>query len=422
MKRMIKYVFLPAMFFIAVVAVQGQTTYSSPYSRFGLGDLYQLSNGMNGAMGGLKYGIRSNFLVNPSNPASYSGFNKHSFVFDAGLQGSMARMVSGVKTRDDGHFGLGSMSFGVPINAKWNGAFGLVPYSSVGYAISDPGFDSTFGGYNSIFEGNGGLNRVFAGTSYNITKDLSVGINANFMFGSLNYLQTVTFDSINFLNLMSERSRAINDLCFDAGVQYQHTLNEEREMFLLAGLAVSLPASLNTHENLLTKTFKYSGSGVVIVKDTVEYVQGEKGSVNIPMNIAGGLSLRRGDRWLAGVDFAMQDWSKFEALGIKDSLARSMQIAIGGQYKLDKILIRGGFRFQQTYLQIRENQLSEYGISFGVGLPVYNKAYSISMISAGVELGQRGTSDSELIKEHFGRIWLSFTMNQDRWFKRREYL
>ncbi len=407
---------------IGFTLLKGQSTYNSPYSRFGLGDLYHNANAINGAMGGLKYGIRSNFLVNPSNPASYTAFSQNNLVFDAGLQGSVVRMFSGEKTRDDGHFNLGSIMFGIPLSKKFSAALGLLPYSSVGYAISDPSVHEKFGGYNTIFEGEGGINRVLGGLAFKITENLSAGINVNYLFGSLNYLQTVTYDSINFLNVRSERSRIFSDVSFESGFQYQKLLDKDREISLVAGLFATLPSGLNVREDFLMQTFRYSGSGSILYKDTVENITGEKGEVKIPLHFGGGVSLHRSDRWMAGVDFSMQDWSKYEAFGINDSMSNSFQINLGGQYKPNRLLWRAGFRYNQTYLQIRNNQLSEYGISFGAGFPVYNKAYSVSMLSLGVEIGQRGTTKQGLIKENFGRLWLNFTMNQERWFKRKEYL
>jgi len=422
MKAIKSFVLLMVVVLAWIPALRGQVNYSSPYSRFGLGDLYQPVNASNGAMGGLKYGIRSPFLVNPSNPASYTAFNLNNVVFDAVLAGSVVRMDAGEKSRDDGHFNLSSLSFGIPLNKKLAAALGFLPYSSVSYAISDPAVHPDFGGYNTIFEGTGGLSRVFGGMAWQITDGLSAGANLNYFFGSLNYLQTVTFDSIHFINIRSERSRVFNDFTWDAGLQYKHVLNKEKEISLVAGLSGGMPSPLSLREDLLVETFRYSGTGVVIAKDTVSWTRGEKGEAKIPLHLAGGLSLQRGDRWMMGADVSFQDWSSYEAFGINDSLTQSYQVALGGQYRYNSIYLRGGLRYHQTYLNIRDNRLNEFGISFGVSVPVYNKAYSTSLLSIGLEVGQRGTTEAALIRERFGRVWLSFTMNQDRWFKRREYI
>lgn len=407
--------------FVSVVISIAQSTYESPYSRFGFGDLYNVSNAVNGSMGGLKYAVRSNNLVNPSNPASYSIFGNHRFVFDATLEGSMVRMSTEDKARDEGHFNLSSMSFGIPLGDKWGAAVGFLPYSTVGYSIQDPGFHQKFGGYNTTFDGSGGMSRVFAGVAYDFAPGFSVGVNANYLFGSLNYNQIVTFDSIHFLNIRSQKTRVVNDFTFDVGIQYRHDIDEDKETYLLSGLSVAIPANLTGYEDVLTETFRYSGVGTVIVSDTVSFLQSEKGKVKLPLAISAGVNYGRSDRWMLGADVSVQDWSSFEAFGIKDSLSQSFQIAVGGQYRVNNVLLRGGARFNQTYLQIKDNQLNEYGISFGFGVPVYNAAYSVSLLSFGVEIGRRGTSNHGLIKENFAKVWLSFTMNQERWFQRRQY-
>ena len=84
---------LRKLFLLAVVLIFGvggilaQTGTSSPYSRFGIGELKNKNvNARLRGMGGLSNAIISNRFVNPSNPASYSGFDSLSFLFNAGLE------------------------------------------------------------------------------------------------------------------------------------------------------------------------------------------------------------------------------------------------------------------------------------------------------------------------------------------------
>ncbi len=57
------------------------------------------------------------------------------------------------------------------------------------------------------------------------------------------------------------------------------------------------------------------------------------------------------------------------------------------------------------------------GISFGVGLPV---GRMFSNTNLGFEIGKRGTTNNNLIKENFVNFQLSLSLN-DRWFEKRKY-
>jgi hypothetical protein len=61
---------------------------------------------------------------------------------------------------------------------------------------------------------------------------------------------------------------------------------------------------------------------------------------------------------------------------------------------------------------LRGNQLNDYGITFGVGLPFRNTKTSFNL---GFVLGQRGTLKDDLIKENYFNINLSITFH-DLWF------
>ena len=78
---------------------------------------------------------------------------------------------------------------------------------------------------------------------------------------------------------------------------------------------------------------------------------------------------------------------------------------------------RAGVRFENTGLEINNETINEFGISFGVGLPV-GKLFSNANL--GIEIGQRGTTSQNLIQENFVNFQLSLSLN-DRWFQKRKY-
>jgi len=61
---------------------------TSPYSRYGLGDLDHYSFGRSAAMGGASLGSRHSLQINSANPASYTANDSLSFLFDFGIDGT----------------------------------------------------------------------------------------------------------------------------------------------------------------------------------------------------------------------------------------------------------------------------------------------------------------------------------------------
>ncbi|HSH64375.1 MAG TPA: hypothetical protein VLB84_00935, partial [Bacteroidia bacterium] len=169
---------------------------------------------------------------------------------------------------------------------------------------------------------------------------------------------------------------------------------------------------------------------------TVKQSNDMKGSVTFPLSFGFGLGFKKGDRWIVTADFAMQNWSSYQAFNESQGLKNSMRISAGFQYTPNsrffsvknglegyykRIQYRMGGRFAKTALELKNTQLNEYAASIGVGLPV-GSIYilrNFSMINLGLELGQRGTTSKGLIQENFMKISVGFTIN-DLWFVKRK--
>mgnify|MGYP000415625678 CR=1 FL=1 len=101
-------------------------------------------------------------------------------------------------------------------------------------------------------------------------------------------------------------------------------------------------------------------------------------------------------------------------------------ISVGGFYipkynsfskYFKKVVYRAGIRFEDTGLKINNESINEFGISFGVGLPVGN---FFSNANLGIEIGKRGTINQNLVEENFINFQISLSLN-DRWFIKRKY-
>ncbi len=161
------------------------------------------------------------------------------------------------------------------------------------------------------------------------------------------------------------------------------------------------------------------------VKDTIINSINNKGTITLPQSIGTGVTFGIGDKWLIGADYQVQNWENYKSFGESDSLANSMQASIGMELTPNSLVTtqrwkrahyRLGFRYNQTYLKLRNTQLNEIGISFGLGLPLKK---SKTTLNFGFEVGQRGTTDNNLIQERFARVIFSLSVREFWFIKRR---
>ncbi|MFH0895907.1 MAG: hypothetical protein V2A54_15845 [Bacteroidota bacterium] len=424
------------LFFALMFSLQAlsQSGINSPYTRYGVGDIVLGKYTRHMALGGLSISQRGPGMVNFCNPASYTAFDTNSFVLETGLVGSISEISTTSLSQTNKNATFGYLLLGFPILKRkyekneagitaWGCSLGLVPYSSVGYRLKTIDSVDQTGPFTNIYEGTGGLNQVYFGNAFRPVKNLSVGVNASLLFGTLGLNRTLFFSNTNYHSIYSETDAVISDIKFDLGLQYHAKVGKEG--FFNAGLVYSNPAKMKSHNDTLVYTYITSGSNTSIL-DTVVNASNVQGTLNLPSSIGGGITFGVTNVFLAGVDFTFQDWSKYTYFGQSDSLANSKQISAGIQFSpyhgntpnyFQKIQYRIGFRYADTYLKLRNTQLSEKAITFGFGLPLRKTK---TMINIGFEFGERGTTDQNLIHERFGRVSLAFSLF-DKWFYKKRF-
>ncbi|MFA5781649.1 MAG: hypothetical protein WC868_05195 [Bacteroidales bacterium] len=422
-----KRILFISFIFAALLAESGyaQTRISSPYSRYGIGDLQNNKYLRNISMGGISYAFRSPYGVNYTNPASYTVFDTMSFVFETGVYSNLVQLSSKALSQKSNYASLACLVFGFPVTKWWGSSIGLLPYSSVGYKISDEDTIDNIGKTKYLYEGSGGVNQFYIGNAFKMTKNFSVGFNAAYLFGYLDKTSTVSFpDSINFLALRLRNSKMVNDFQFIYGIQYQKSLKNGIKLGL--GLVYNSPTHLSAKQDSLAYRFFPTGNGYESIKDTLINSNNTKGKVVLPQGLGGGITIGKTDSWLVGMDYQLQNWKNYSSFGEKDSLKNSWMVSFGTEFTpknsavsgyWKKVHYRAGARYNQTYLQLRNNQLAEYAVSFGFGLPLKR---SKTVVNLGFELGQRGTTQDNLIKEKFGRFILSLSV-YELWFIKRRF-
>lgn len=418
------YIFLLVLL-ISCLYVPAQSDINSPYSAFGIGDLYGNRSAYYLSQGGISMGLSNSQYINFTNPASYHGFDSIAFVFEGGLIGDYVSARTAKATAHSQTMQLGYLLMGFPVTKWWNASIGLTPYSSLGYLIYDEQVLDNIGLVNYVYEGYGGLNQVYFGSSFTFFDKLSLGFNAAYLFGTLNYDKVVDFpDSLHVSSFRLGNNMVVHDFLFTLGLQYSGKLNDD--ISITIGGIFNNTTDLKATTDLLGVSYFVGNDNVDFVKDTVVFIQDETYKVRFPMGYGAGIAIEDTDHWLVGADYQFQRWSDFTSFGISDSLANSMRFSIGGYFKpqgsgiekyWEKIQYRFGFRYQKTFLTLRNNQINEFGATFGVGLPLRGNK---STFNLAFEAGQGGTTNNGLIKESFFRFTLGIAI-YERWFIKRKF-
>lgn len=423
--KVIRKLTLAVAFFLTAFLVSAQVKISSPYSLFGIGNLYGVNSQMNMAIGGASTAYSSAYFINPANPASYMAFDSNSFVFDAALNirsGTLKTASYSQKTR----FGsLSNLYFGFPVTKWWRASMGLMPYSNVGYEMEGAENVAKIGNLISKYDGYGGLSKAYFGSAFSPVKNLSLGINMSYIFGNIVKENVVIFpDSAYYFNTMVRSTARLNKINFDMGLMYRKEMKEGR--FIQIGLTYNPLQSLDGNAELITYSFVYDSKALESIVDTISYNNTDKGQVKLPSALGAGFMIGKGNRWLATADVNWQKWSQFRYLGADPGLKDNLRVSVGGQYRpspldmgkyYNRINYRAGFRYEQSYLEIRQTRINDFGISFGVGLPMKK---SRSTMNIAVEIGSQGTTEKNLIKENYVRFTLG-TSIQERWFLKRKF-
>ena len=185
--------------------LEAQIATSSPYSRFGLGELQQNIFPEFNAFGGASIALSGSSSVNPTNPATYTYFPANSFLLSTGgwhqtteMQNSSAKQI--VNNNSFSHLILG-----FPLSRKIGASFGMLPFSSTGYEMNADLVDieDVYHQATANYYGDGGLSKIYFGGAYELLSGFSVGINASYLFGGLNRRKRLIYDDESFLNSRS---------------------------------------------------------------------------------------------------------------------------------------------------------------------------------------------------------------------------
>jgi len=424
------YTALSIFLLFSTTAQAQRATTSSPYSRYGLGELRGDALPQLRAMGGITTGVR--YLngygnINVGNPASYSALGLTTI--DVGLFGNITELSQNNLAENSYNFSLSHINFGIPLGRPGGISFGIMPFSDVGFSYAIPGtLDTT--NIRNVYAGAGGTTKAYLGYGVQITKNFSVGVNASYIFGTLERINSMEFpDDIGALNVRTDSSQYVKGFSFDYGLQYFQPLGNN--VNLTIGYAGTAGSPLNTSTSrVITRTpTSVEDDQENLPVDTISVYEGMKQQITMPMKHSVGFSIAKGNNWLIGGDFNYAKWSDFRVGNGNPHLTDSYGFALGGQITPDVTSVnyfgvvdyRLGFKYDKSYINIENQDINRMALTVGFGFPLPSLfGTSFYKINFATEFGQMGTLSNNLVRERYINFNLGFTLN-DSWFRRRYY-
>ncbi|MDH7911585.1 hypothetical protein [Winogradskyella sp. SYSU M77433] len=415
---------------------------ASPYSFYGIGSLKFKGTVENRSMGGIGVYLDS-IHVNLRNPASYVGDNLNGPYFDgesrpvkftvaATSNNSTLKSNSGESEASSSTFDYLALS--VPVG-KFGFGFGLLPYTSVGYKLDDINDSQDL---ENRYFGEGGVNRVFAGLGYKISDKLSVGVDFNYNFGNIqNTAIAVEYTPEGELVQYQTREYNRSDLSglnLNFGLAYRTMISDKLELSATLAYAPESKLSSENQRNIstvvLNTDYEVVGLGNTIEVD-LESQNLKNTDLTIPSRLSFGGGIGAPRSWFVGAEYTLQNTADFSNPIFSNQISsfeNASQIALGGFYIPDynafsgyfkRVVYRAGLNFSNTGLVVKDESIREFGMSFGLGLPVGNRSL-FSNANLGVEFGRRGTTNENLIQENFINLNVSLSLNA-RWFRQKKY-
>ena len=396
----------------------------TPYSLFGIGDIHGSNSAITLGMGGIGMGVRNPGYINFKNIASLTERDTLSFMLDLGVYSKNIYLKDQNTKSAYNTANINNFVFSFPIKDKHSMIVGIMPYSNMGYKFrtkeTDNSLIAKYGDIQYFKYGTGSVNQAFVGGAVKINKYLSAGLKGIYYFGSQNNHSDIYFYSSSVRTMQTGWKYSPHGFSLEAALQ--GTYKPTEDYIVTAGAVYKTKNKM--HGSMTRYAYVFDDE----LKDTVVFNK-TTSNIYIPATFSVGATVRKRDKWMAGVDYERQDWTKAElnntvGVGYKAQTAQSIRTGIEFvpnrydiRYYYKRMTYRAGFHYDKTYVNLDGKSINQIGFTLGVSLPVYrlNNSFNIA-----VDFGQRGSTTGNLVKENYVNFIFSLSLH-DIWFVKPKY-
>jgi hypothetical protein len=405
---------------ICTAALAQAQSMNSPYSIYGIGDIDHKVYNRSSGIGGTSLSLQSNSFILNNNPASLTGLERSVLVINATTTGRTSTYkgdpidATNSKNQD---FWVKGLSLAVKINNIWGSNIGMSQFSNVNYKFTGSQFvEGSTNTYATDYQGDGGINEYYWANAISIGKHLSVGVKASWLSGSINQTESIYNPSLQ-TTISTKQQDYLTDARFQYGAIFTTPLGKKKAWDLSLG-GKYIPKVKLGSERTLTVT----QDGYEIVSD--EYIKSDR--FWLPNTYAGGISFMHNKKTTFAVDYTYEDWASLNIKGTGWRFVNSQKLSAGVEFSkqvqyfnrpTEKKFFQLGGYISNSYLQVRNNQIKEFGVTAGMGgMLGRGLLYSLSG-----EYGVRGTTNMNLIKENYFQFTLTLSYRDFLFSKGRKY-
>ena len=425
-----------------------QVTSSHPLSSYGIGSYNTGSNAITSALGNVNSVWIDSTNVNFFNPSSYSRLSKGNTLMSLSLDSrfSFYQQADVSEFKTSTMFDHFSLAFKATKRSGF--AFGLKPYSNVGYEFSQ----SVFTGIDSIrytYAGRGNLQDAFAGFSFapisSRTSNLSFGANVSYLFGFVsNERKSELLNADSSPGGLSSDLTRLSSFHYQLGAHYEQRLGKRNT--LLVGFTIdpeqdfngSIENSLYTSANINAPSFYdtvFSNSNEGSVKVLTSYEVGlkykfffkktkRKATTRRPnITLAASYSASQG---IESSFEGSEDWqvgpSNCWSVGLSYSPETRLFENVATLKLFEKLNYRVGYFQRSLPFSVDGIAYMDRGTTFGIGIPILAQM-SLSSLNLAFVLGEKGTGvETDLREQYIGfKFGMVFSpSNFEKWFRKRK--
>lgn len=421
---------IPAALLILMVSEQGfGQNNTSPYSMLGIGNIRNEYFDYSSGMAGAAISLRSAQYILEANPASLGYLANHYFAMEVGTGFQSTKYsgdpLNGASVRSS-QAQVQRFAMATKLTSFWGASVGLKQFSSSNYSLY--GLKNILGTadyLNTFYEGSGGINQVYFSNGLRLGKNLSIGVNSSFLFGSMTQDETLNAQNYIGSQLNTSLQTYYSGFYFEGGLQYSAKLSNK--LVLSMGAVAAHKTTLNGTKLLsLSSGDPNTAPATNIISDSTIGTS----SFNLPNMIGGGVSVEYNRSLTFSADYRYQPWSQVNNNngGNNYTYSNSSEFSFGLQYAPKKVIayheqlvefqhyfMQAGTFLNNEYITIRGQQIKDAGLSLGFG--VNSLRSSLSYLFS-FQYGNRGTTLNNLIQENYYKVGITISY-RDLWKKQR---